>query len=401
MATQDPSPLSVYYMAQVLEERPFRSARLGPRIGSRFLPIQGFSTYRIVWDKIREYSPMAGPYAMEDLPNTLDELDFETFQSDVLHWGTRMSFTAKDLMFLRVAGQSNITNATSPYGVGPAADDYRARDANKIAESTRMMNEAMANVMELLQMHSLLGQIWWPPRDENGNIIAAAGLPLSMGRQGLNHPVPFLAAGADGGFHQTATGLVGVAGGINGTGVPWNLAGSNMIGDMAVVMDLLDERMALSTDSLLVLMAKRVLGHQAANANILNWILGTTRDRTFMTTGEIRDFIQTQFEWTIEFYQSKWEYVLQNEFDQTHPTVHSVPYMGYGTVLIIPNPEIQQMGVVATTPAPGPAYNWQDGKYFWMERNEKPPWVTQLGMGAFWWPLIWDTDLRFRLDAWT
>lgn len=96
MATQDPNPLSVYYMEDVLEERPVKSVRLGPRIGSRFLPIQSYNAYRIVWEKVRDYSPMAGLYAMEELPDTMDTLDFETFQSDVLHWAARMTLTAKE-----------------------------------------------------------------------------------------------------------------------------------------------------------------------------------------------------------------------------------------------------------------------------------------------------------------
>ena len=98
----DPNPLSVYFMEAVLEERPTLTERLGPRIGGRFLPLKGYTSYRIVWDQVREYSPIAGAYGMEDLPDTMDELDFSTFQSDVLHWGARMTLTPKQIMFLRL-----------------------------------------------------------------------------------------------------------------------------------------------------------------------------------------------------------------------------------------------------------------------------------------------------------
>jgi hypothetical protein len=391
-------------MERVLEERPTMIQRLGPRIGTRFLPVATYSSYRIVWEKIREYSPMAGGYAMEDLPNTMDELDFETFQSDVYHWGARMTLSPKQLMFLRFAGQVQAVNANTGYGVGPAADDYRQRDTQKMAQYTRMMNDAMDNVLEYLQMKALLGRIVWPPRDEDGNQIAAASLPLSMGRQKLNQPYGFLAnsSGNTDGFEQNATSTFGVASSISSTGVAWNnVTTANPIHDMEVIGDLLEDRMSLTNDNLLVLMARKVLAFLGRNANILDWILGENRDRQFMTTSQQREFIQTQFGWTVEYYQSKWEYVKQDELDDTKPAVRQVPYMDYGTVLILPRPEIQEMGKIASCPAPGPAHTWQAGKYMWIVRDEKPPFKADMGMGAFWWPLVFDTDLRFLLHAWS
>lgn len=400
--TQDPNPLSVYYMEQVLEEKPSKSQRLGPRIFGQYLPIRNYGTYRIVWEKVREYSPMPGLYALEDLPGTFDTLDFETYQSDVLHWGIRQTLTAKEIMFLRWAGESNITNAKTGYGTGPAADDYRRKDAAKIAEYTQLMNEALDSLMEYLRVSALAGHIWWPPKDENGNDIAAASLPISMGRQKLNHPVPFRAATSSfGAFHQSASTLTGVSGGVSATGKAWNDADANPILDMAVISDLLEESISLTVDNLELIMAKRVLVHMANNSNVLNWILGNNRDRQFMTVNEIRDFITNRFDWSIRFYQSKWEYVKQDELGNNKPTVHQVPFLSYGTVLIIPKPDVMDFGVLATAPAPGPAHNWREGKYMWMTRDEKPPWKTEMGMGGYWWPLIFDTDVRFRLDAWS
>lgn len=311
-------------------------------------------------------------------------------------------------MFLRWAGDSNIANADTGYGVGPAADDYRRKDADKIAEFTRMMNEAMVNVLEILQMHSLYGQIYWPPLDENGAVIPAANLPLSMGRMKLNHVVPFLAAaGGSGGFHQAASALLGINGGPTGHNIAWNVADTNVVAtdanpiyDMSIIADLMDDRMNLSSDQLTMITSKRVIHYMHRNVNIMDYILGTTRDRTFLNVNEVRDFFATQFGFTIEYYQSKWEYVDQDALADNKPPINQVPFLPYGTVLIVPNPEIQDLGVTATCPAPGPAHNWRDGKYFWIERDEKPPWKTDMGIGAFYWPLIFDTDVRFRLDAW-
>lgn len=405
---QDPNPLSTYFMEQVLEERPTMFERLGPRIGSRFLPVRGYNSYRIVWEKVRQYSPMAGPYAMEELPDEFDELDFETFQSDVLHWGARKTLSPKDIMFLRWAGDVQAVNADTGYGVGPAADDYRRKDSDKIAEYTRKMNEALDNVLEYLQIHSLLGHIKWPPEDADGNAISAASLPYSMGKMKIEHPVPFLTSTSTyGAFHQDATTLTGVTGGVSAHGVAWNVTGQatetndcNPIKDLAVIADLLEDRMSLPVDNLLLVTSKRVLIHMAASALVRNWILGENRDREFLTTGELRTFVSNNFEWSTELYQSKWEYVKQDELNNNKPTVYQVPYMPYGTVMILPRPDIQEMGVVASAPAPGPAHNWRDGKYMWITRDEKPPFKTDMGMGTFWWPLIFDTDVRFRLNAW-
>lgn len=402
MTTQDPNPLSVWYMEQVLEERPTKPFRLGPRIGGRFLPFKEYTSYRIVWEKVREYSPMAGPYGLEDLADTMDELDFQTYQADVLHWSTRMTLSAKQIQFLRWAGQTNVANADTGYGIGPAADDYRRKDADKVAKYTRMQNEALDNVHEYMRMGALLGRVTWPPKDSAGADIAAADLPLSMGRQLLNQPYPFLAATADGGFEQDASSLTGLSGGVAADGTAWNAAGADPILDMSVLMDLLEGRMNLTTDNLLMLCGRLVLSHMANQTAVLNWILGQNyeRDRKVALISEIRDFVKNQFEWNIEFYQSKWEYVNQSEWADDNPSVNQVPYMTLGTVLILPEPEIQEMGVMATCPAPGPAHNWQSGKYMWMDRNEKPPWKTEMGMGGYWWPIVFDNDVRFRLNAW-
>lgn len=398
----DPTPLSTFYMEQVLEERPTKAFRLGPRIGARFFPIKAYSDYRIVWEEVREYSPMAGAYALEDLPDTMDELDFQTYQADVMHWGSRMTLSPAQIMFLRFAGQVNAVNAPTGYGTGPAADDYRRRDAEKIAKYTRMMNEGLDNVLEYLAMGALLGKIKWPPDDADGNAIAAADLPLSMGRQALNQPYAFLAASAtDGGFHQSASTLTGVSGGVSATGVAWNASTANPIHDMSVIMDLLEDRMNLTTENLLILTARKVIAHIAKLTGVLDWILGENRDRVFLLDKEIRNFINLEVGWTVEYYQSKWEYIKQGDWDTTNPTVNQVPFMPYGTWMILPRPEIQEMGKMATAPAPGPAHNWQAGKYMWMERDAKPPWKTEMGMGGFWWPLMFDGDVRFRLDAWS
>jgi hypothetical protein len=390
------------FMESVLEVRPNVGERTGPKIAQEFLPIKDYKTYRIMWEKVRDYAPIAGAYALEDLPDTLDELDFQTFQSDVLHWGTRMTLSAKQLMFLRYAGQSNIVNASDPYGQGPAADEQRSRDAEKIAKYTRYMNTALDNVIEYIGMWALQGLILWPPLNENGVALAAADVPLSMGKLKINHEIPFLlASGGDGSFHQAASALLGLSGGVSATGAAWNTSSANMIVDMSVILDLIRTKMRMEPSTLLMLMDSRVMHHLSSQTAHLDWILGTNRDRDFLTVTDLRDFIKSKFEWTIRFYNSAWEYVLQRDWDTTNPTIHTVQFMPAGTVMIIPQPQVQRMGNIATAPAPGPAHQWLGGKYMWTDRDIKPPWKTEMGMGGYWWPLVRDNDVRFRLNAWS
>jgi hypothetical protein len=399
------NPLSTQFMQSVVELRPTKAAIKEGYIGQQFLPFLDIDDYTVIWDAVKYENPMAGFFALEATPRPGQDLDFETFKSDVMHSSAMRTLLPKDIQGPREAGEAHIR-----YGTGWGAEYFRKKNARKVSELTQWSEDALDTHVEYLSIHSLLGRIWWPPKDADGNDIAAAAVPVHWGDIKVNFPVPFLeAAGGLGGFEQEATTLAsGITGGLAAQGVAWNTdtgteaSSGNMIRDMEVIGQLLNERQGITPNNLEVLMSRLVLSQQAFNTNLLNWVFGDNkerRDNNMVPVNQMKDFISTKFDWRIRTYDAQWTYVAQNAYGDNAPTVNRVRFLPVGTVLILPRPEISEMGNMATAPAPGAARQWQNGRYFWMDNLEKPPWTTEMGMGMYVWPLVYQVDTRFRLNS--
>lgn len=399
------NPLSTQFMEKVVELRPTKKAIKEGYIGSSYLPFREVDDYVIMWDAVKFENPLAGFYALEGKPRPGQDLDFETFKSDVMHVSAMRTLTAKEIQGVREAGESHIR-----YGTGWGADYFRRKNARKVAELTQWSDDALDTQVEYLILHALQGRVRWPPRDADGNVIAAAAMPVHWGDIVVDFPIPFLAAsGSLGSFHQQATTLAsGITGGLTAQQIAWTTdtgtpaTSGDMIRDMEVIGQLFLERQGIAPDRLEVLMSRLLLSQVAFNSNMHDWILGDNKekpDRNLVTIGDLKTFISTKFGWTIKTYDAQWTYVPQNQYNTEGITPTRVRFLPVGTVLIHPRPEISEMGVMATAPAPGPARQWRNGKYFWMKVLQEPPWTTEMGMGMYVWPLVFQTDVRFRLDA--
>jgi hypothetical protein len=399
------NPLSTQFMEQVVALRPTKKAIKEGYIGERYLPFRDIDDYVAIWDATRAENPMAGFFALEDMPRPGQDLDFETFKSDVMHSSAMRTLTAKDIQGFRQPGESHLR-----YGTGFGADYFRKKNARKVAELTAWCDDALDTQIEYLRIQSLLGRITWPPVDAAGSAIAAAALPVHWGDIKVNFPIPFLAGdGTFNGFSQAATTLAsGITGGISAQGIAWTTdtgtaaSSGNMIRDLEVIGQLMLERQGISPDRLEILCSRSILSQAAFNTNMLNWVLGDNKekpDRPQVAISDIKDFVKTKFGWTFGLYDAQWTYVAQNTYGNNKPTVNRVRFLPADKVLILPRPEISEMGVMATAPSPGPSRQWKHGKYFWMKVLEEPPWTTKMGMGMYVWPMISQTDVRFLLDS--
>lgn len=399
------NPLSTQFMEKVVELRPTKRAIKEGYVGQSYLPFQSVDDYVVIWDAIKSENPLAGIFALEDKPIPGQDLDFDTFKSDVMHISAMRTVGPKDIQGLRQPGEASVR-----YGTGWGADYFRRKNARKVAEVTTWSEDALDTMVEYLSIHSLLGRIVWPPLDASGAHIAAASLPVHWGDVKVNFPIPFLAAsGGLGSFSQAATTLAsGITGGLAAQGYAWNTdtgtgsTSGNMIRDMEVIGQLMMERQGLTPDRMEILCSRYILAQSAFNTNMLHWIMGNQNekpDRNMVAVGEVKDFISTKFGWSFKLYDAQWTYVVQTAYGSATPTVNRVRFLPTNKVLIQPRPEMGDMGVMATAPAPGPARQWRDGKYFWMKHLQEPPWVSEMGMGMYVWPLVFQTDTRFLLDA--
>lgn len=399
-------PITTWYMWDVLETLPRKEDRVGRHIGQRFLPDKDFGSYQVVWEEVKSISRIAGFYAHNDLADPMPKLDWKTVTQTLLHSAARWRITPDELMFFRLPGQPPVSSQY--YGTGPAAQDYAAKDAEVVRMRTEELDEGLDNLNEYMRIKALLGRVRWPPFDENGNVIAAADMPVYWGRQDVNAGFPLLGASAagDGAFEQNASTLTGLATGPNGTGFAWNdAANANPIQDFAVIADLYDERVGLDQADLLAIMSRRMLSHMVRIGAVLDWLLGLNRDVKFVTTPDIKSALQNQWEWAIETYDAKWEYELATELDEEDITVHSVRFLPVGDVLILPSPEYSGMGYLGHCPAPVNAdgddlLQWDYGRYIWRDMRTKPPFTREMGLGQFSFPLMKNLDYRFVLHAW-
>ncbi len=404
-------PISTYYMWDVLELAPDKDQRTQSHIGSRFLPDKDFGSYRIIWEQVREFSPMAGFYAMTDMADPIHKIPWATIQQDLVHSAARWIIMPEDLMFFRLPGQPAVHSQA--YGEGPAANWMAEADRAEVARQTAQLNESLDNLNEYMRIQAMLGRLRWPPRDADGNAIAAANAPVYWGTQAIDIPWPLLAAaGGHGGFEQSASTLSGVSGGVAAQQVAWNVidqataaTNANIIRDFGVIASLMKKRKSIASKDLLAVMSEDVIAHQAWNMNILNWLLGNNRDREFVTEPEILDAVKTAWQWTIETYDAAWEYVSMTELNAEEPTINTVPYLNPGTVMILPNPEFRSTGFLGHCPVPvvtdgNDVLQWRNGRYFWKDFQTKPPFRRELGVGQFAFPLLKNLEYRFVLHSW-
>lgn len=399
-------PLSVYYMWDVQETMPTEDLRTGPKIGGRFLPDKDFGSRRVLWENVRKFSPIAGVYAMTDMADPAHRLDFETVQADLAHIAARWVIDTDEVEYFRLPGQPDVMSQW--YGDGPAANMLAERDRMLVREKTEMLIKQMDNMNEYFRIHALTGSLIWPPNDENGAQLAAAEVPVYWGRQALNMTDDFglLAATSEyGAFEQNASALQGLlSGGLAAAGVAWDQATANIVLDITVIKQLMRKRKFFSTKNMIMICSEDVITRLTFNGTILDWLLGTNRDRRFVTPEEIQTAIKTQWQWSFMTYDSVWEYVKMDEIGDTKPDIHQVPFLPVGDVLILPDPEYMETGVLGHAPAPtndgDELLKWDNGRYFWTEFLSKPPWTRTMGVGQWSFPLLKNLDRRFLLHAW-
>ena len=388
------NPMNPVFIQQILAERPTQTQILGPRIGERWFPLEAQESYEYAWEVVSEYTPMAGLYDFQDKADTLGELPSSRFITDIMHWGGRETINPKDAMWTRAEFDGPMGNIN--YGTGPFAESAQQRDARMIAKKVRLMNEAIINGLEYVRIQLMNGRIIWPPRQSNGTVIAEADLPRQFGQMEVDFDVDMLAADAvtlDCGFEQAATTLVGKAGRA-GTQVAWDQAGADAIVDLSRITDLMAHRKSIDSSNLVMLMARAILVEVSEQTTVLDRILGTSRDRQMVTISETREAVLTLFDLAVEFYQSKWQYVNKSDWGKPRNeiTIHSIPFMNEGTVLLLPN---GPLGQLITAPAPGPAYSWDTNLYYWYHEDLTPPWMRELGLGMWAWPIMLETDRHF------
>lgn len=355
-----PNPLTVKFLTGVVQERPDMTAWRAQYIGSSLLPDRQVGGYELTWDVVASENGLAGLYAINGRPVPGSEMLFEQRYSEV-----------KNVMASRVLHPTDVNILREPGEIGISRTGRALAEAaqRKLRDKIAACDDTVDATVEYLRMRSLQGSITWPPLDASGNPITTLQPEWGNVSIQINYPLRTT-------FQQAATTLTGYNSRAGGAKVWSDTTDGKPLLDLEVIAHLIIETTGLDAHNSTLIMGGEVLSYLAFNASILEWIKGTERGVDMLSTEQVKDYIKTRIGYTIKEYNARWTYRTGND-SVNGPTINSVPFLGRGKVLIIPNGA--QLGYLAIAPSPDGKY--QSAKYPWIAEDKEPPWETRVGLG--------------------
>lgn len=372
-----PNPLSLRYVTGVVETRPDHKAWRSQYMGLSLLPARDVPGYKLTWDVVQSENNLAGIYAINGRPVPGSEMLFAQKFAEMLNVMSARVLHPDDVSILREPGELAVSRT------GKGLVEAAQRNLNKkIAD---IDNEVDAQV-EYMIMHALQGQIVWPPVDAGGNAIATPMPQWGNTQITINFPLRTS-------FVQDVTTLVGYQSRTGGA-MAWDDAGSTPLVDLEVVAQLINKTTGLRGHNATIIMNDEILSYLCFNTSILAWIQGTEKGTNYIAPADLQGLIQTKIGYKIKLYDAAWTY--RTNLDSSEgPTVNSVPFLGRGKLLIIPDGA--DLGYWADGPSPDGRY--QSGKYNWLVKEDEPPWETRVGEGRVGFPIPEHFDSIFVLDV--
>jgi len=373
-----PNPLSVKYLTGVVSSRPDRAAWRSQYIGDTLLPMRDVGGYQLAWDVVQSENGLAGMYALNGRPIPGSDIMFEQRYSEVHNIMASKILHPTDVMQLREAGQLAVSKT------GKALAEASQR---KLRDAIAWCDDTVDATKEYLQLRALQGSIAWPPNDADGNPISELAPEWGNLQITITYPLRTV-------FQQNVSTLVGFNSRTGGA-VAWNtIATANPLLDLEVIAQYIEELTGLDAHNSRIIMGGEVMSYLAFNANIISWFQGTEKGTKMVDAQALKQVIETKIGYSIEIYNAKWTY--RTSVDAAGgPTIHAVPFLGRGKVLIVP--KNSNPGYTAVAPSPDGKY--KPGKYQWLVREERPPWETEIGEGLVCLPIPEHFTEIFVLDV--
>lgn len=389
MAVYPNDMLHPTFLAGVIQERPDRNAIRQSYIGERFLPMREVPERRLMWDSLVAENNLAGFYSAKGHAIPGDDVMFKTHFANLVDVKAARYLDPDIVGKIRDAGMTNvIKNAGDSFTI----KGIQQRIQNHVRENLAWCDDAVDAQMEYMAIGALTGQIVWPPKDANGNAIAAP-MPHWNAEEMMSVTFPLLST-----FKQNASTLAGYKS-RPGAGVAWNNSGANMILDLEVIAELMVETKGIDPSNAMIVMSRSTLSRQAFNTNVLYWVAGKNYEapdgRRFADVDEVKNFIKTRLGYEIMTYDAQWTYRTHNT--GAAPTINRVKFLEEGKVLIFPRDS--RPGYMAVAPHETQDGSYRTGKIPWVYREPIPPYERQMGVAVVGFPILERPEEHFVLNA--
>lgn len=367
----------------VIKERPDNSKQ-GFRqryLGTSLLPWKPVATRRLQWDILYSENQLAGIYGPRGEAIPGDDLLFGQLFADVVDVKAKRIIDPEIAQLLRDPGTITVLNMPDPGGY---AQQLRQKVNSEITRCMGWCDDVVDSTYEYFVWRALQGQIDWPPRDADGNVI-----PIPMPHWNpdfkVSFPFPFRA-----GLNTNAVALTGYKG-RTGAQQYWDHANADPIDDLEILAEYAAETYGIELRGGTIYMSTSVLSMLTKKSKILDWLIGVNKEqpgtRTFVDQAELRSYIQTRLGWNIQLYDAQWTYRTYNP--GTKASVHRVRFLDRNKIIIVPQMGLN--GYMATAPLYD-GDSWVYGKMPWSWQDDKPNFDTEVGVNTIMWPIMETID---------
>ena len=383
-----PNPFSRVWMDTVIKENPTREALRQQYIGLEFFPMKRVWEYQVVWDIMLSGNRMAGIYAHDGTPIPGQGYDFKSMMSDVMHIMASRTINPNTVLQLRQMGELSVHNTLMT--------SHRQRLLAEIAKKIGECQDRVESVIEYLCMQTLQGSITWPPKDDDGNVIANA--PAAWGNVSFTLDLGFRS-----GFNQDATTLTGWQSEAGGQKVWSDTTNATPRHDLDLINTYYQETTGIPMEGATILMSRTMLRYLGKNAELLKWVHDTTNGSyapNFLDPTALERVFQTELGYNIRTYDAIWTY--QSNIGNTSGPVteNQVRFWPRGKIAIIPKGVLGGGNAsFAVAPDIGAPNGENLGLYSWSTGKDEPPWTRSVGCGIHGFPMLKSSTEIFILSA--
>jgi hypothetical protein len=375
-------------MDSLIRERPDKDALRKNYIGTSMLPIKPVSEYELTWDVIQSANHIAGIYSMDGTPIPGNDPSFYQMMANVINIMASRKLDEETVMTLREPGELALKSRV--------VQSKRDKALRILRNKTGNADDEVDTTIEYLIMSALQGSIPWPPTDDDG--VAISGAPAYWGNASFTLDLGLRAA-----FVQDISSLAGYDSRAGG-GYNWKHASADPVLDLEVIRELGVQTVHMPYYGSTIIMSEVVLSWMATRPNVLQWFRGDTgpasdTGQKFINITRLREFLGAQLGYKIKLYDSVFTYEsnLGSESGQTENWVH---FLKPGKIIIIPPGALgSNIAYFATAPTSGADDSYRTGKYSWAEKQRKPPWSWEVGVGIKGFPILKSTQEIMVFDV--
>jgi len=376
------NPLTTRFLDSAIRERPDADALRSTYIWPKLFPMRPVTEYELTWDVIRSANHIAGVYSMTGTPIPGNDPTFYQQFANVLNMAASRKLDESTVMTLREPDELALKSRV--------LESKREKALRILRDKIAACDDEIDATIEYLCTKALLGNIVWPPVDENGNQISNP--PSYWGNVSFQLDLGFRPE-----FKQNAATLVGLDS-RPGAGKNWKDANADPILDLEVVRELMTETLHYPTWGSLAIMSSSVLSWISTREKVIERFAYTSIAEKFVDFKRFGDYLKNNLGLDILIYDAVWTYENIGAGEETEQHIRFIPR---NKVIIVPPFAMREGNMFfATAPISGPNDEYKTGKQTWSTKLNTPPWSWEVGVQLKGFPIMKTSKDIFVLTVW-